>query len=279
MSQTDKDCIKNANLKTEYLVAHLLDFFRDPRHEIKFGHAAKIALNYLCSSETKESLYRRFIFYANNLKGNLTPLSIRTFAEACSSYYFNNNKEINKKTFAEKSLKKKAQDELLFLLSCGHSQEAALQRTAQSLFKEKKRLIKQDNLKKLISNHPLRDFLIPHDVGQKVLPKEDIKGHFLRLNQSNGQGGKSSVLFGLLKKAQVFSTPRLHNLLGDDLFFLCRPLGFMEHNESVVIIEVPTNVHLHALTYRKLDIIRLLKEDPAFFALKAVRFKVRGDRV
>lgn len=254
----------NWHIKREYLVAHLLDFFRDPSQEKNFLHAASIAFNQL-SSQLKDShfthdIYEQLLYHANNLKNNLTPVSLRYFANQCMFYYIKNNK--HKKS--SKNMLNQAKDKLSFLLSCGHSPEASLQRTSQYLLKNNN-TTKQHKLTKLIANHPLKDVLLPYDIAQKNLAKEDIKQHFLKL--------KPSMLFMLLTKAQVFSVPRLHSLLGDDLFFLCKPLGFMK-DESIVIIKTPTNAHLHALIYKKNHIIQALKQDPAFNALKNIRLEI-----
>lgn len=251
----------NWHLKREYLVAHLLDFFRDPSQEKNFSHAASIAFNQLSQNNNfTDDFYEQLLYHTNNLSNNLTAESLRHFANQCMFYHIKNTKY--KKS--PKNILNLAKDKLSFLLSCGHSPEASLQRTSQYLLQNNNTL-KQHKLAKLILNHPLKDVLIPYDIAQKNLPKEDIKQHFLKL--------KPSMLFMLLTKAQAFSVPRLHSLLGDDLFFLCKPLGFSK-DDSIVIIKTPTNAHLHALTYKKHHIIQSLKRDPAFSALKNIRLEI-----
>jgi hypothetical protein len=79
----------------------------------------------------------------------------------------------------------------------------------------------------------------------------------------------------VLKKAQAFSMMRLHYLMGDELFFLCRPLGFLDRFENTILIEVPTSSHLNALVYKKFEILKALKADAIFKNAQNIRFVVR----
>lgn len=275
MSQEDGNNTTGREAQIEYLMAHLLDYFRDPKMESKFTQAAKIALNQVSLSLGNASpLERRFLYYAGKLKNNISPQSLRYFAEEClSSCTRIADEETKQPSLSLKALRKKAHADVSLSLAAGHSQEAAIQRAANELIKKKNQSEQTDRVSKMANSHPLKDVLLACNIGQRHLAKEDIKQHFLRLTR-NPTPEKNGVLFGLLQKAQAFSVPRLHRLLGDDLFFLCRPLGFMDSQQSIIIVEVPTNAHLHALTYRKLDILRGLRKDVAFRSVRTIRFKV-----
>lgn len=275
MSLEDGNKTVDRGAQIEYLMAHLLDYFRDPKMESRFTQAAKIALNQVSLSLGNASpLERRFLYYAGKLKNNISPQSLRYFAEEClSSCAHMGDEEVKQPSLSLKALRKKAHTDLSLSLAAGHSQEAAIQRAANELIKKKNQSEQTDRVHKMANSHPLKDVLLACNIGQRHLAKEDIKQHFLRLTR-NPTPEKNGVLFGLLQKAQAFSVPRLHRLLGDDLFFLCRPLGFMDSQQSIIIVEVPTNAHLHALTYRKLDILRGLRKDAAFRSVRTIRFKV-----
>jgi hypothetical protein len=277
MSQSDMNDITNLKKQVDYLVAHLLDFFRDPKHEQKFMYAAKIAARQaVLSSGSTANFEKRFLYFSNKLKNNISPQSLRYFAEECSEAVASGSMLRENKPKDPNSLKmmhKRAQKDLSLSLAAGHSQGAALNRAAYELLKQKRETDRANRIANIAKSHPLKDTLLACNIGQRPLPKEDIKQHFLGLKKT-AQGDKSGVLFGLLEKAQAFSAANLHRLLGDDLFFLCRPLGFLDQNSSTLIAEVPTNAHLHALTYRKLEILRALKKDLAFRHVRTIRFKV-----
>lgn len=265
----------------DYLVATLLDFFRHPKNEMKFLDAAKFAINQLNQPvRTKAfSLEKRFYFFASKLKNNITVESIKTFAHACYEAVERNPTmnlaDDSPKAPSLRTLHKKAATQLNESLLAGHSEGASIYRAANQLLKAKKKIDQEARLKSLTQKHPLRETLEVLQAGHRTLAKEDIKQHFLRLKKNpHPSRPNQGMLFSLLEKAQAFSTSRLHKLLGDELFFLCRPLGFLDQNGLTIIVEVPTSAHLHALTYRKNDILKALKKDPTFRTAKDIRLKV-----
>lgn len=265
----------------DYLVATLLDFFRDPRASFSFLHAAKIALNVLArDSAIKASLLeKRFVFYASNLKDNVSANALRDFTEKCSLAAKKNGAlsatEITISPPTMQTLKKRAKEDLTASMRLGYSQGAAINRAANELVKNRRKDLAKERLAESVRSHPLRDTLEGVMGKEQKLAKEDIRNQLLRLQRhGNEKGGCGGILFGLLAKAKAFSAPRLHRLLGDELFFLCRPTGFLDSKGSTLIVEVPTSAHLHILTYRKLDILRALKEDSAFISAKKIHFKV-----
>jgi hypothetical protein len=266
--------------QTERLTALLLDFFRDPKNENNWFNGAKIAINLVVQFSPKKAmaLEKKYIFLASKLKNNITFLSLRNFAELCieaadKAQIFTVKK--NESQFL-KNLNKNTQKCLLSALKMGVSEESALNRVAHDLVKQRRKLESLERLANMAKTHPLREALTTVENGQQ-LAKEDIRYHFLRLKRNSSNNKGDGVLFGLLEKAQSFSTYRLHMLLGDELFFLCRPLGFLGRNGTTLLVEVPTNAHLFALTWKKLEIIRALKKDAAFTDLKNIRFSVTYD--
>lgn len=267
----------------DYLMARLLDLFRDPRNESRWPEAAKIAINQLAriNNQKAQAFEKRFLFFSGKLKNNISPITLRAFAVECIDSAertgFFAHLEKNTKVLSTKALEKKAQRDLSWSFSAGHSEGAALCRAANELFKEEKKKKALERLTKIAQSHPLRETFETLESQNQHMAKEDIRRHFLRLKRApdeknSGQG----TLFGLLVRAQAFSSTTMHKLLGDELFFLCRPLGFVDQSSSTVLVEVPTSAHLHALAYRKLDIVRALKKDQAFAMVKNIKLKVTG---
>lgn len=263
----------NLNRQIDYLVANLIEFFRDPRAEMRYLEAAKIALNQMDRAGVKENLEKRFTFFASRLRNNLNHLSIRHFAKECVESSYKTETEPKKAPDPQRMLKRRAYKEVAEALSLGYSQTSALNRAAHFLAKEKQRQSLEEKKAKIVANHPLNHALTALNSLNSRVPKEDIRNHLLNLNR-NESSSKEGKLFGLLKKAQAFSAPKMHALIGDELFFLCKPLGFLDKNDQTLLVEVPTSAHLHALTYRKLELLMALKKDETFRLAKNIRFKV-----
>jgi hypothetical protein len=263
--------MQDSNRQIEYLVASLIDFFRDPKREERYFEAAKIALNQVNRGlNIKTNLEKRFLFLASRLKNNINPLSIRTFAKDCLNF---SNTPVPPKIDQQK-LYKRAKKEVALAIALGHSEEMALNMAANKLIKEKSRAELLEKKTIMAETHPLNLVLSALNSLDKKVAKEDIRNHFLNLKRTVDNSSKDGKLFSLLKKAESFSPAKIHALLGDELFFLCKPLGFIDKNDQTLLIEVPTNAHLHALTYRKLDIILSLKKDANFSSVKNIKFKV-----
>lgn len=267
----------NLDRQIDYLVAILIDFFRDPRSEAQYLSAAKIALNQVARAKAQpvDNLEKRFLFFASRLKNNISPMSIRSFAKSCIDA---SDKSLGKPSpkilETPKQLKKKAYQEIALAIARGESQETALNRAAHQLVRFKKKQDAAERKVRMAEEHPLSETFSALNSHSSKMPKEDIRQHLLNLKRKTESGSDQGRLFGLLKKAQAFSAPRVHALLGDELFFLCKPLGFLDRADQILLVEVPTSAHLHALTYRKLEVLMALKKDDNFRAVKNIRFKV-----
>ncbi len=263
------------NRQMDYLVATLIDFFRDPSADAKYLDAAKIALNQVARASyvSVDNLERRFTFFASRLRNNITPQSIRFFAKECleSANKDSSVARESKPVDQQRLLRKRAYKEIEGEMALGYSENSAANRVAFKLLREKKRLESQEKRAKLAETHPLKDTLSALNSCDKRMAKEDIRNHLLNLKRKGSTDGK---LFGLLAKAQAFSAPKMHALLGDELFFLCKPLGFIDKSDQTLLVEVPTSAHLHALTYRKLEVLLALRKDETFRHAKNIRFKV-----
>lgn len=278
MSDHSNTSLESAQRHEDYLTANLLDFFRSIDNENKWIEAAKIALSQIerATGAPTVNLEKRFIFFSSRLKNNMSPVSIRAFAHQC--VLIAHEKELlkvpEKHEVSRKNIEKKLQKNLSSAINSGCSEASAINRAANSLFQEKLEQQRAQTRAKMIELHPLGATLSLLSSDQKIA-KEDIRNHLLKLSKSS-KNKSGTPLFNVLKKAQSFSVVNLHNLLGDELFFLCRPLGFLDQKDETVVVEVPSNAHMHALAYRKLEILRALKHDPCFVKLKTIRFKISG---
>ncbi len=268
-------------LPEDYLVASLLDYFRSPKSGPNFLHAAHLAQAVLARNSlyTAPLLEKRFKFLASALKNNVTINSLRDFAQKCQMAATKAGACKNVTESAQptlRMLKKHAKEELSSSLRMGHSEGASVNRAAYELFKKQRVEMAKTRMRDSIRTHPLRETLEGLMVKDARVAKEDIRQQLLRLKRpSTKNNAGEGVLYGLLRKAQAFSAPRVHRLLGDELFFLCRPAGFMDQKGTTVVVEVPTSAHLHALTYRKLEILRALKADTAFLLANKVHLKIK----
>jgi phenylalanyl-tRNA synthetase alpha subunit len=269
----------------DYLVASLLDFFRKPENETNYYQAAKIALNQVerMAHISSCNLEKRFLFFASRLKNNVCPATLRLFAQSCllsaEKIKLIKNQAVSETTNLKSSanLRKKALKDIAQALSKGHSENAAVVRAANNLKSEQVTFKLSEQKAKKIQHHPLRDTLEVLNSHHKKLAQEDIRNKLLNLkNYTSKNNSSEGVLFTILKKAQAFSNTNLHSLLGDNLFHLCRPLGFLDKNDTTVVIEVPSSAHLHALTYKKLEILRALKRDPNFGRARFIKFQVKN---
>lgn len=262
------------NEHLEYLIANLIDHYRCEKNQKFWYSAAKMAIAHIfrITNNHNDIPQKKIAFLASRLKNNITPKSIRYFAQEC---FLEIEKKdlLRKESFPKspaknspKKLIKLAEQEVNNLLIDGRSNEEAIARAANSLLKKDKRhKISPTTASK---NHPLSE-VINATSSNKIIPKEDIRSKLINL------GNNKNHLLNLLSKAQAFSSVRLHRLLGDEMFFYCKPLGFQAANGETVIVEVPTTAHMHLLTYKKLDILRSLRRDSAFINTKNIKFKLQ----
>ena len=135
MSPDDLNGITDKEKQVEYLVANLLDFFRNPSAEktCSCGYRHRIVALRLGATHNFE---RRFLFFSGKLKNNLTPHSLRRFAEECLETAVEATKEYQSKNCLS-HCGKRAQQDLSFSLAAGFSQNSALHRAANQLLKTK----------------------------------------------------------------------------------------------------------------------------------------------
>lgn len=261
-----------------HLLANLIDYFRYRRNHEKYSYAAKIAANQFarCESSVDSQLEETFLAYSNHLKGNINPASLLKFSEVCVRTWLKKRQTFLHQESTRPSIKKVAMKTLQSSLLQGLSPTSAINRAAFQMVKEVNEQEKLNRQHAQAKKHPLGQALQALTPNLSRLPKEDIRKHFLNLKprKSDSFGRGEGVLFGLLQMAQSFSCQNLLKLLGADLFFLIRPLGFLDQGRSIIVCEVENESLMYMLTYKKMLIINALKNDDAFSLLKNIRFQV-----
>lgn len=265
-----------------HLKTNLIEYFRTKKNHSNWEMAHKIALNQIKRITTKDTevIQQAFEYYAQKLKNNLTLASICSFANNCIKYSYTQGIFENEQSeFAiseQKSFKKIAFKSIESMIKKGVNPMYALNKTAKILYKKKI----EDNTKKhkatILKAHPLSENIHMAKLITDKIPKEDVRNKLLSLGYTS-RSKEGEILFNVLKKASAFCPHNLHKLLGDELFYLCKPVGFNDKNGNIVILEVNDNSALYALTYKKMDIINRLKNDINFKNLNNVRFKIKSE--
>lgn len=258
-------------------VSLLLDYFR--KNKYRYDHSSQnLVMQYLFRSYGQKIsfLEKKISSLGYSQLETINPKNIRNFAQNClkliREYDQSNNKNnkeenINMKKIAESNIKKAIQN--------GLTQNEAIKLAANKLIdikNKEEKIIKQN---KILSFHPLKESLQSLCINPKKIAKEDIRNHLLNLKKDskNSINKGEGVLYGLLIKARSFSIYHLHGLLGDELFYLCKPLGFLDKNETILEVLVASSSHQTIAHFQKADIINCLKKDESFKNVRDIKFK------
>lgn len=118
---------------------------------------------------------------------------------------------------------------------------------------------------------PLRSLLELPERGPVYLPPRDLRVH---LAAGRARDGKDSALPGLLRQAARFSERNLRPALGEELWGLCRPVGFGDRRATRVLVQVTSSSLAHEVSMRKQELVARLRHVPGFEDVKDVRFLV-----
>lgn len=181
----------------------------------------------------------------------------------------------NMKNISDSELRKNVRSTVARLIDEGCSEETIVNRTAFILHKKRKKLFNSYVNQESLDKHPLKNILSLSS--NEVLSKEDVRYKLFHLKNSQNKKDSNNKFYQVLAKASSFCAANIHNLLGDELFSFCTPLGFVDKNETVILIQVINSTVLYKLTYRKLEIINLLKKDAIFSNVKNIKFVLKTD--
>lgn len=124
---------------------------------------------------------------------------------------------------------------------------------------------------RLDDDDPLRHLLDFPERGDVVLPSKDLRVHLAAARTEKGQ---ASSLVGLLRQAARFSEDHLREGLGEELWGLCRPVGFGDRRHTRVLVQVNSATMAHEVSLRKRELLSRLRQITGFEDVKDVRFLV-----
>lgn len=258
------------------LKAKLIEHFK--KNDVSLvKDAANIAFYHFRAQNHKNAIIfkKALLCEAYKLKLPFTNLSINEFSMQVIDIAIRYQIFTIDNYFNDNQLKKNARSTITWLLNEGYPQNNVAQKAALILHKKRKKLHNSYINEEFLEKHPLKNILsLP---SKEALAKEDIRYKLLHLKNSTHIKDNKNKLYQVLAKASAFCVSNIHKLLGDELFSLCRPLGFVDKNETLVLIEVVNSTILYKLTYRKLEIINLLKKDDAFSNAKNIKFVLKSE--
>ena len=115
---------------------------------------------------------------------------------------------------------------------------------------------------------PLRGLLDLPAEGRVRLPRRDVRGTIARVAVDNTVVGET------LRKAARFARHVLQPALGDDLWLLCRPLGFVDKAETRVLVATEHSLGAQETQLRSRELVHRLKQVEGFADVCAVRVVV-----
>ncbi len=114
---------------------------------------------------------------------------------------------------------------------------------------------------------PLRALLDVPARGKVALPRNDVR---MRI-----AGAARNTPFGeVLRRAARFSEEVVRPAVGEELWSLCRPVGFADRAETRVLVEVRSTLLAHEVQLRSQELVHRLKKVPSFASVGAVKIVV-----
>jgi hypothetical protein len=120
----------------------------------------------------------------------------------------------------------------------------------------------------LAGGDPLRELLDLPAHGRVRLPSRDVRGTIARVAVDNAAVGAT------LRKAARFARHVLQPALGDELWLLCRPVGFTDRHETRVLIATESSLAAQETQLRSRELVFRLRQTEGFAAVTAVRVVV-----
>lgn len=120
----------------------------------------------------------------------------------------------------------------------------------------------------LDNGDPVRDLLDLPSSGRLRLPRGDVRGAIAHAVKNDAGLG------GLLRQVAVFAKPVMEEALGEELFLLCRPVGFAGARRSKVLVVTASSVAAQETQLRSRELLHRLKQLPALAHISGVRVVV-----
>ena len=120
----------------------------------------------------------------------------------------------------------------------------------------------------LVPGDPLRGLLDLPAQGRLRLPARDVRGTIARVATDNAAMGQT------LRKAARFARHVLEPALGDELWLLCRPVGFVDRHETRVLVATESSLAAQETQLRTRELVYRLQKLDDFARVSAVRVVV-----
>jgi hypothetical protein len=117
---------------------------------------------------------------------------------------------------------------------------------------------------------PLRDLLDLPVHGRVRLPARDVRGTIARVAVDNAAMGTT------LRRAARFARHVLEPALGDELWLLCRPVGFTDRHETRVLVATASSLAAQETQLRSRELVFRLRQVNGFTQVTATRVVVDG---
>lgn len=144
--------------------------------------------------------------------------------------------------------------------------EDHVRRAVTRALKERKRTRGVTRLP-LEDGDPLRVLLDVPARGRVALPKQDVRARIA--HAANG-----TALGGVLRQAARFAEEVVRPVIGEELWALCRPVGFADKAETRVLVEVRSAMVAHEVQLRSQELVHRLQLLTPFARLQGVKLVV-----
>lgn len=128
----------------------------------------------------------------------------------------------------------------------------------------------------LESQDPLRSLLGLPEGSAVFLPWRDLRLH---LASARNRAGQDQALPGLLRQAARFSERTLRPALGEELWAICLPVGFVDPRMTRVSVQVRSSALAHEVSMRRVELLARLRQVPGFEQVRDIRFLVEEKRM
>lgn len=152
-----------------------------------------------------------------------------------------------------------------------HDDEDLVTRAVTRALRERRRHSQRTVRVDVDDNDPLRELLDLPSRGNVRLPPHDIRLH---LTNALSPKGERSALPPLLRRAARFSEKALRPALGEELWGMCRPIGFADGRGRRVLVQVTSAAWAHEVSLRQKELLHRLRAVPGFEEVRDLRFVV-----
>jgi hypothetical protein len=116
---------------------------------------------------------------------------------------------------------------------------------------------------RLDDNDPLRSSLALPVKGAAVMDRREVRHHML-------------TLAPLLRQAGAFAPDALEDALGEELWALCRPVGFTDAKHTSLLVKVPSAAFANEVQMRTPELLARVQRVAGLQQVRSVRFVVGG---